>query len=242
MEFIPVVFFLIFVAFIALVVIGILYGKKQEEERRRALAALAAEHGLDFTLDDPVGLPARLGSIGPFNDGHDPEASNVMIGDCGGIKLVLFDYKYTTTETSTDSKGRTTTRDVDHHLSACIHALEGPYPDLLIRHEGFGDKVAGFFGAEDVDFESDEFSRTFYVKGADRKFAYDICHPRMMEWLLANPGWHVEMTDGLFVLRTEDRWKPEEFRAAIDFATRFFALIPDFVRREYQERAGAQGA
>ena len=231
-------FFLFALGIIVLVVIGIIYGKKQEEERLRALQALAAQKGMAFTQGDPVGLVARLANLSPFNGGHDEEATNVMIGDCGGLKLVLFDYKYTTTETSTDSKGRTTRREVDHHLSACIHALTLPYPPLTIRAEGFFDKVAGFFGADDIDFESDEFSRKFHVAGPDRKFAYDVCHPRMMEFLLATRGWHIELTDGLWVLQTGARWTPEEFRAAIDFTTQFFALIPDFVRREYAERAG----
>ena len=58
-------------------------------------------------------------------------------------------------------------------------------PDLLIRPEGFFDKVAGAFGFDDIDFESEEFSRAFFVKSSDKRFAYDVLHPRMLELLMA---------------------------------------------------------
>ena len=47
------------------------------------------------------------------------------------------------------------------------------------------DKIAGALGFHDINFESSEFSRKFHIKCADKKFAYDVIHPRMMEFLLA---------------------------------------------------------
>lgn len=41
----------------------------------------------------------------------------------------------------------------------------------------------GNFGI-DIDLESIEFSDAFVIKSADRRFAYDICHTQMMEYLL----------------------------------------------------------
>jgi len=34
--------------------------------------------------------------------------------------------------------------------------------------------------------ESEEFNRAFKIKTAQNKFAYDVLHPRMMEWMLAD--------------------------------------------------------
>jgi hypothetical protein len=221
-----------------LVGVGIYLRWLWEKKRREEFARLAAALSLSFSPEDPFGLPGRLGHIHAFSRGDSHRASNVLHGAYRGREIIAFDYKYTTTHTSTDSKGRTTTRNVDHHFSACLHPLECRFPRLLLRPEGFFDKVADFFGFDDIDFESDEFSRKFRVTSDDRKFAYDVCHARMMEWLLTNRGWHAEMVGGYFVLTDGRRWSAPEFHSAISFAWKFFEMIPEFVWKEYREKTG----
>jgi hypothetical protein len=57
---------------------------------------------------------------------------------------------------------------------------------LTIEREHLGHKLYDALGGEDIDFESDEFSRTFWVRSKDRKSAYDVIHGPMMDFLLAN--------------------------------------------------------
>ncbi|MEZ5191462.1 MAG: DUF3137 domain-containing protein [Nocardioides sp.] len=38
----------------------------------------------------------------------------------------------------------------------------------------------------DIELESEDFNRAFTVTCSDRKFASDVLHPRMMEFLLAH--------------------------------------------------------
>ena len=67
----------------------------------------------------------------------------------------------------------------------------GGKPGRRPRHpleEFFGPPFGEFFGHDDIDFESAEFSRNFYVKSSDRKWAFDILHARAMEFLLAEDG------------------------------------------------------
>jgi len=228
----------IIVAVIIIVGIAIYLGHLAAKKRREALVKLAGALELTYSAGDPFGLPGRLGHIGTFSRGHDREAKNVIHGEYRGREVTAFDFKYTTTETSTNSKGRTTTREVDHWFSSLVHPLECRFPRLMIRPEGFFDKIGDLLGLDDIDFESDEFSRRFRVTSEDRKFAYDVCHVRTMEWLLSNRGWHVEMVGGYFVLTQGGKWKPERFHAAMSFTSDFFEMIPDFVWREYRERAG----
>ena len=215
-------------AVIILVGVGIYVGFVLEKQRRDALSRFADSCGLSFSADDPFNLPGRLGHISTFNQGHSRRASNVLWGAYRDREFIAFDYKYTTGS----GKNQHT-----YHLSACCHPLECRFPSLLIRHEGIFDKVADFLGFEDIDFESDEFSRKFRVKSDDRKFAYDVCHPQMMEWLLGHQGWKFEMLGGYFVLTTGSRWSVEQFLSALEFTSKFFEMIPEFVRREYAERA-----
>jgi len=225
---------LLIIGVIALVAVGAYLGWLWEKKRREALRKMAGALGLSFCGGDVHNLPWKLGHIHTFNRGHSQEAKNVVHGTYRGREIFAFDFKYTTTHTSTDSKGRTTTRNVNHRFSACVHPVECRFPGLAIRPEGIFDKVADFFGFDDIDFESDEFSRKFRVTSEDRKFAYDICHARMMEWLLTSRRWKIEMVGGYFVVHNDRRWKPEEFHSAMSFTWKFFELIPDFVWRRYR--------
>jgi hypothetical protein len=169
----------IFIA-VALVVAYLSYraGKKRQE----ALFQLAQSIGLEYSIEDPFNLPVRLGTINAFSRGDSQKAANVLYGTYGSREVGAFDYQYSTGS----GKDRST-----HHFSACVHSLECAFPRLMIRPEGFFDKVADVLGFEDIDFESDEFSRKFRVTSDNRKFAYDVCYPQMMEWLLATRGWHM---------------------------------------------------
>lgn len=90
----------------------------------------------------------------------------------------------------------------------------------------------------EIRFESDEFSRKFRVLSEDRKFAYDVCHPRMMEWLLPIRRWRIEIAEGHVIVTSGRRWTPAEFSGALDVLVEFVERIPEFVWREYRERAG----
>jgi hypothetical protein len=103
-----------------------------------------------------------------------------MRGNYRGHEILAFDYHYETD--STDSKGH---RNTNHHwFSFYLLFLPRSVPDLTIVPEGIFSKIAQAFGYDDIDFESAEFSRKFCVRSADKKFAYDICNSRMIEYLL----------------------------------------------------------
>jgi len=111
-----------------------------------------------------------------------------MEGTWSDRHLLAFDYHYETH--STDSKGHRRTN--HHHFSAVILASALPLKPLFIRAEGFFDKLTEFVGFDDIDFESAEFSRKFYVKAKDRRWAYDVIHARTMEFLLSMPRFTIQ--------------------------------------------------
>lgn len=61
-----------------------------------------------------------------------------------------------------------------------------PRPTLEVGREGLGRKLLGFVGVRDLQLESEEFNKTFLIRTEDDKFAYDVLHPRMMEWMLSD--------------------------------------------------------
>ena len=65
-------------------------------------------------------------------------------------------------------------------------ALPAGKPTLQVSREGFGRKLLGFVGVRDLQLESEQFNEAFHIKTDNDRFAYDVLHPRMMEWMLAD--------------------------------------------------------
>jgi hypothetical protein len=185
MEF-PVIFFILALIGIAF---AIVYGIIAAKKRREALQLLADRLGLSFYSDDSRTLASAYGFINRLAEGSNRYAFNILRGNYQGEMVHTFDYHYETS--STDSKGRRQTH--SHYLSSFLLQLPISFPELTIAREGFLSKFAQAFGYDDIDFESAEFSRFFCVRSQDKKFAYDVCHTQMMEFLLANSDLNFEI-------------------------------------------------
>ena len=214
---------------IALVILAVVIGRWiAGQKRREALAAEARRLGLQFSADDPFQIPEMYAHFSDFTQGHSRCASNVMSGKLNGLYLMAFDYRYVTGS----GKSQTT-----HCFSAIILTVDCVFPGLQIRPENFLDKLAAMIGFDDINFESDEFSRRFHVTSEDRKFAYAVIHPRMMEFLLADPAWNLTLDDcNILVRQGTNTWAVGEFIIAIDFIRRFLALVPDYVIKDLETR------
>ncbi|HTL51445.1 MAG TPA: hypothetical protein VL860_02595 [Planctomycetota bacterium] len=224
----PFVFLAGFALVIALIIGAIIYGYIANKKRMEALGALAAQNGLRFQ----EGRGAATLNYDVFEQGDNRYAENTLTGTWKDRPVQMGDFHYETQ--STDSKGNRTT--THHHFSYC-HLLiaNARFQGLFIRPEGFFDKLTALVGFDDIDFESAEFSKKFYVKSPDRKFAYDIVSPRMMEFLLARPWFTIYISDfGILVLAGSGTWSAEEFASRADFATEFLGLIPDYVWEQWR--------
>lgn len=158
--------------------LGYLAAKKRREE----LAALAAARGWTYAASDDRYVDRWSGA--PFGEGHDRRAENVLTGVHDSRPFVAFDYRYSTTSTSTDAQGRTSTHTEVHNFSVIALQVAVTLPDLAVSPEGFLSRMVGRLTGKDIEFESEEFNRAFTVTCSDRKFATDVIHPRMMEYLL----------------------------------------------------------
>jgi hypothetical protein len=153
--------------------------------------------------------------------GHTTE--QVVRGDNGGLPVegLVHRWKTQRTETTTDSEGRTRTRTVTEHHSEEVAGVWLPFsfPQLSID---------GGWGGQRVRFESEEFNDRFKVRSADARLAYDVIHPRTMEFLMAvaPPGIQIEGNLVRFLVSSHDT---ETLGFCADFAHDFFARVPSFV-------------
>jgi hypothetical protein len=208
-----------------------------QQKRREAMGDLAIELGWNIDPWPDNSHDEEYAHFEIFTRGHSRSAYNTLTGYINvkdhdwPAKMGDFTYKVTR---SSGKRTQTTT----YRFSYMI--LETPYmmaPALLIRPEGFMDKLAGAFGFDDIDFESEEFSRRFHVKSRDKKFAYDICHPRMMAFLLATRPPCVDIERGRCCISDGSRcWEPEQFRATVHWVQQFYDQWPDHVVKELGAR------
>lgn len=187
---------IIFVLFVVAIVVLAIFGAIAARKRREALAQLAARLGLSFSTEHDTAIPERYGFLNRLAQGSNRYAYNIMAGRYGGRSVQAFDYHYETH--STDSKGNRRTH--HHHFSFFILTLERAFPELHISREGIFSKIGQALGFDDIDFESHEFSRKFSVRSKDKKFAYDVCHARMMEYLLANDDLTIEIENAALAI------------------------------------------
>lgn len=235
----PVLPILFFVVVLCLIVFGAIHGHKKAKERREALMALCAQRGWRFEPDSDYQHDDRFRHFSVFRSGSSRYAFNSLFGgldiDGAAQPLKAGDFHYETK--STDSKGKTTTH--HHYFSYLVVDLPYPgVPDLAIRPEGVFDKLSGFFGFDDIDFESKEFSDKFHVKGADKRFVYDVVHPRMMEFLLATRGPVLQISQGQCCVTHRGTWKPAEFEHYLEWTQQFFERWPRHVTADLQSRLG----
>jgi hypothetical protein len=223
------------IVFAALVAAGAYLAHLAAKRRREELRALAAELGWRFEPREDTSHDEEYAHFEIFRRGHARVAFNTLVGsveiDGRGYPAKAGDFRYRMTTGSGKSR-RTST----YTFSYLIFHLPFATPDLLIRPEGLFDRVAGALGFEDIDFESAEFSRRFHVKSSDRRFAFDVVHPRMMEYLLAGRPPLIDVERGRCCSSDgRARWRRQEFESRLRFLRGFFDLWPDHLTARLEE-------
>lgn len=221
---------LVFVVFAIVGIVGIYFSYQAQQRRLMELTQFAAARGWRFDASKDHSHDGRYEHFSLFTQGSDRYAYNTIRGalavDGQSWPLQLGDYHFTTQQTS----GKTTTT-VTHALSYVL--LETPHlglPDLFIRREGFFDKIASVLGFDDIDFESAQFSDRFIVKSRDKRFAYDVLHPRMMEFMLEGDAPTMDFRQGQCCLNLGEKcWSPGDFEEVIGWVQEFYAHWPRHV-------------
>jgi hypothetical protein len=215
----------LFILFAIIVIAAAIYGVMAARKRREELAALARRLGLSHQADNDHALAGRFGFLNALAQGSNRYAFNILSGVYQGYDVLVFDYHYETH--STDSKGHRQTH--HHYFSFFILTLPQHFPELRITREGLLSKIAQAFGYDDIDLESAEFSRAFCVRSKNKKFAYDVCHAQMMEYLLANRDLSLEIEDRALALAFGTRLSAAEIESNLQRLLEIRSRLPDYL-------------
>jgi hypothetical protein len=222
----PMAIFFLFAAIV--IVVGVL-AYMSSLQRRKELQAWAAQNGLDFSPDRSSDLDDQYPDFSCLRRGDSRYANNVLSGQYRQRAITGFDYHYSTGS----GKNRQS-----HSFSAVIVGSPVPLEPLLIRPEGLFDKLAALVGANDIDFESVEFSKRFYVKAANHKWAYDVLHQRAMEFLLAQPNFAIQFDRRSIIVWRDRTYSAAEFGQAADVACGLLEMLPDYLVAQQTQRQG----
>lgn len=165
---------------VVVVAAGVLVVRWQLHKRKvAAFIAFAASRGWVYRERDDALADRYLGT--PFGQGFGRKAEHVLAGPHRGRSLVAFEYTYK--EQHGSGKNR---RTVTYRNTVVALGTPAPRPTLEVSREGIGRKLLGLVGIRDLQLESEEFNKSFRIRTEDDKFAYDVLHPRTMEWMLAD--------------------------------------------------------
>ncbi len=209
---------------LALVVAGAAVAVLQQRHARRrarAIAAWAAGRGLSYRPGPDRKLARDYLEFAALSRGEGHVATNICRGLVDGREVVVFDLAWQ----ARDSEG-------EPGLTAVLVKADLPLIPLRIRQEGALKRLGEAFGLGDINFESAAFSDRFHVTSADRKFAHDVIHPRMMEYLLASAAWPIELAGWHCLVWSSGRLPPLLLDAALALAAGVLERIPEHVRRE----------
>lgn len=219
------------VGFVGLVMLVAVFGYLAEKRRREELAAYAASRGWTWTRRDDRWCDSFTDA--PFGTGHNRQAHNILQGWYDGRPFVGFDYVFHTTETSTDSQGRSSSREVSHWYSVLGLQIGAQVPNLAVTPEGFFGRAIGRLLNRDIELESEQFNRAFTVTCEDRRFATDVLHPRLMEHLLTAPDVAWRMSNGYLLTVEDGRHSPADIDRRVAVIDSILDSVPEFLRRQY---------
>ena len=209
---------LILVLVLAATAVGVL-AWRAEQKRLRLLLHWARARGLRRIEGEARGWERRHPGLKLFDRGRSRQAKLVLKGEHRGRPVTCLDYRYVTGS----GKNRRT-----HRHAVVIVETGHPVIPLVIRREHVLDRVGEFFGHDDIDFESAEFSRAFHVSSSDRKWAYDVIHTRTMAHLLQAPPFTVAFGLNEVAVSRPGRLQAAACEQALDLAHAMIGFIPDY--------------
>jgi hypothetical protein len=221
---------LIFVLIAAIGIIIAIASYVAAARRRQALEEMALANGWTFHRSSDYTLDRRYPFFPCLRNGDNRYAYHKMTGSYNGYEFIGFDYHYQTYSHS--RHGRQTHH---HHFSAVILRSRIPLKYLYIRPENFLDRITEFVGIDDIDFESAEFSRRFYVKANDRRWAYDVIHQRTMEFLLSQPVFSIQFGPTDVIAWRGKLFQPADFPAAAEVISGILERLPDYLVKQQME-------
>jgi hypothetical protein len=212
---------------VAVIVTGVMGSMNQMRARRNRsfdMRMLAARLQFeDFNPAHDESFAMGWGFLSRLSQGEKRFAFNLMRGTYHEQHLYVFDYHC---QIGSGKNKR------EHELTALMLVCREAFPQVTITPGGEGilSKMAAAFGVgDDIQFESAEFSRVFRVQSRDKRFAYDVCNPQMIEYLLANRDLGIEIQGPVILLSFEPLLPVGEIEFNLQRLVEIRSRLPEYL-------------
>jgi len=140
--------------------IAVVAGRRRDATRTEALRELAERLGWGFRREVEAKALPDLERFELLSQGRRRTLNNVMTSPESDVRVVVFDYAYTT------GAGNSRRR----HRQTVAYVVSGTFslPTFSVRPQHFGHAIAKVFGYQDVEVpERPRFSEMFVLRGED---------------------------------------------------------------------------
>ena len=228
----------IIIPFIALIMVGVggvvaiafVRGSCGRRERHLALARVAEQYGMQYSEDDPYGLPAH--DFGLLREGNRRGCQNVLSGRWQDLPVKEADYWYGTGNSFSDKGYRRDFSIVIAELAATMPSIS-VVPYALPGERQLVTWHVGRRGPHGIRFGSQDFDRKFKVTAPDQEFAARLIDPAMIQWLLSTRGQFGFVIQGSELLVSCDQLPATGLVPLFDAAKSFTDHIPQLVWADY---------
>lgn len=182
---------------VILAVVLLLSGKKRKQ-RSADLQQFALSRGFQFYGQEAPAMPDVFDGFRLAKRGRRQKKHNFFSGNYQGHMIACFDYYYIT------GSGKNT----HHHWQTVfmVQSIKSHLPNFTLTPEGFGAKLGGLLGGQDIDFDhAPEFSKSFQLKGADEAAVRRLFTPPLLSYFASNPGVYVEGERNMMVFYRDNR-------------------------------------
>jgi hypothetical protein len=210
----------IYFALVAVAVIGlVLYltvrAEKRRREQMRQQAAL-----LGFSFEEERALDAEpYRELRLFTRGRGRRLKNILCRRSDRTETLVLEFSYK------QGGGKSSSH---HTLTVMLRKSPGLFaPQFELRPEGIHDKVASWFGYQDIDFPEDpEFSSRYLLRGENEERIREIFSMPVRLQLRERTGWSAEgRGEWVGVYQGSRRAKPEEISGFVQEAEQIAVII-----------------
>jgi hypothetical protein len=106
------------------------------------------------------------------------------------------------------------------------------FEPMDFRPLGVTDALDTFLGMHGIEFESAEFNKRYFVTCENQKFAFDLVHPELIEYLMSVPGIRLQLGGPFIMASKEGFFESKELRDIKQMLERFVEIIPDYVKQD----------
>jgi len=160
---------------------GVFLARAAERKRREALEAFCLMRGFRFEAGRPGAETALAALFEPFRSGHSRKWGYTLTGAVSGRPLTAFEYAWVT------GGGKGSHRHAIHGI--LWETPGGRLPAFTLGRENLLTRLAGVFGAQDIDFaDSPEFSSAYRLRGEDDAAIRTFLTPDLRQYLTLTPG------------------------------------------------------